>query len=106
MLSEGGKYQMVSTPDYPKSKRFEQKSTVMLANEHSEYFDKEKAIKDRGGTRSAVDRRQKLSSDNSLDKRKVKDRRTGFDRRSGLGRRRDRNLERTVERRDVFRQRD
>ncbi len=65
--------------------------------------DKQKAIKDRGGTRSGVDRRQKSSSDNSLDKRKVQDRRTGFDRRSGLGRRRDRNLERAIERRDVFR---
>ena len=29
---------MVSTPDYRKSKRFEHKSTVMLADEHSEYF--------------------------------------------------------------------
>jgi hypothetical protein len=106
MLSAGGKYQMVSTPDYPKSKRFEQKYTVMLANEHSEYFDKEKAIKDRGGTRSGVDRRQKSSSDNSLDKRKVKNRRKGFDRRSGLGRKRNRNLERAIERRDVFRERD
>jgi hypothetical protein len=44
MLSEGGKYQMVSTPDYPKSKRFEQKSTVILANEHSEYFAYDKNV--------------------------------------------------------------
>lgn len=96
---------MVSTPDSPKSKRFEQKSTVMLANEHSEYFDTEKAIKDRGGTRSGADRRQKSSSNNGLEKRKLKDRRTGFDRRSGLGRRRDWNLERAIERRDLFRRR-
>jgi len=38
MLSDGGKYQMVSTPDHRKSKRFEHKSTVMLSDEHSEYF--------------------------------------------------------------------
>jgi hypothetical protein len=65
--------------------------------------DKEKAIKDRGGTRSGVDRRQKSSSDNSLDKRKVKDRRKVLDRRCGIDRRRDLNLERAIERRDVFR---
>ncbi len=29
---------MVSTPDYRKNMRFEYKSTVMLADEHSEYF--------------------------------------------------------------------
>ena len=29
---------MVSTPDHRKSKRFEDKSTVMLSDEHSEYF--------------------------------------------------------------------
>ena len=30
----GGKYQMVSSTDFRKSKRFEHKSTVMLADEH------------------------------------------------------------------------
>ena len=29
---------MVSTPDHRKSIRFEHKSTVMLSDEHSEYF--------------------------------------------------------------------
>jgi hypothetical protein len=29
---------MVSTPDHRKSKRFEHKSTLMLSDEHSEYF--------------------------------------------------------------------
>ena len=29
---------MVSTPDHRKSKRFEHKSIIMLANENSEYF--------------------------------------------------------------------
>jgi hypothetical protein len=38
MLSDGGKYQMVSTPEHRKSIRFEHKSTVMLSEEHSEYF--------------------------------------------------------------------
>jgi hypothetical protein len=38
MLSDGGKYQMVSNPDHRKSMRFEQNSTVILANEHFEYF--------------------------------------------------------------------
>ena len=38
MLSDGGKYQMGSTPDHHKSKRFEHKSTVMLSDEHSKYI--------------------------------------------------------------------
>jgi hypothetical protein len=70
------------------------------------YTNKEKLIKDRGGTRSRGDRRQKSSSDISLEIRKVIDRRAGCDRRSGLDRRREPNLERAIERRDVFRQRD
>ena len=38
MLSDGGKCQMVSNIDFRKSPRFEHKSTVMLADEHSDYF--------------------------------------------------------------------
>ena len=34
----GGKCQMVSKTDFRKSIRFEHKSTVMLADEHSDYF--------------------------------------------------------------------
>ena len=34
----GGKYQMVSDTDFRKSIRFDHKSTVMLAGEHSDYF--------------------------------------------------------------------
>ena len=34
----GGKCQMVSNTDFRKSIRFEHKSTVMIADEHSDYF--------------------------------------------------------------------
>ena len=67
------------------------------------YTNKEKLIKDRGGTRSGIDRRQNSSKGHKFEKRKLKNRRSGFDRRSELGRRRNPNFERAVERRDVFR---
>ena len=38
LLEGGGKYQMVPTPDHRKSIRIEHKSTIILANEHFEYF--------------------------------------------------------------------
>jgi hypothetical protein len=63
-------------------------------------------IKDKGGTRSGIDRRQNASHGYKFERRKFKNRRSGFDRRSELGRRRDPNFERAVERRDVFRHRD
>ena len=70
------------------------------------YANKEGLIKDRGGTRSGVDRRQKSLFPHKVERRKLKDRRSGLDRRSELGRNRNPNLERAVERRDLFRHRD
>ena len=70
------------------------------------YTNKGNFLKDRGGTRSGIDRRQSLYMGHKIERRKYKDRRSGFDRRSGLGRRRGLNLERAIERRDVFRHRD
>jgi hypothetical protein len=67
------------------------------------YTNKENLIKDRGGTRSGIDRRQNSSKDHKFERRKFKNRRSGFDRRSELGRRRDPNFESAAERRDVFR---
>jgi hypothetical protein len=66
------------------------------------YKNTENLIKDRGGTRSGTDRRQNSSLGYKFDRRRFKDRRSGFDRRSGTGRIRDLDLERAVERRDVF----
>jgi hypothetical protein len=70
------------------------------------YTNKANLIKDRGGTRSGIARRQNLSLDHTIERRKYKDRRSGFDRRSGLARRRGLNLERAIERRDLFRHTD
>jgi hypothetical protein len=70
------------------------------------YTNKANLIKDRGGTRSGIERRQNLSLGHKIERRKHKDRRSGFDRRSGLGRRRGLNFERAIERRDVFRHTD
>jgi len=67
---------------------------------------KAKLIKDRGGTRSGIDRRQNPSLHHKIERRKFKDRRRGFDRRGDLGRRRGLNFESAIERRDVFRHRD
>jgi hypothetical protein len=67
------------------------------------YANKKGLIKDRGGTRSGVDRRHKSLFTHKVERRKLKNRRSGFERRSELGRGRELNLERAVERRDVFR---
>ena len=67
------------------------------------YTNKENLIKDRGGTRSGIDRRQNSSQGHKFERRKFKNRRSGVDRRGELGRRRDPNLESAIERRDVFR---
>ena len=67
---------------------------------------KAKLIKDRGGTRSGIDRRQNPSLHHKIERRKFKDRRRGFDRRGGLGRRRGLNFKSAIERRDIFRHRD
>ena len=70
------------------------------------YTNKANLIKDRGGTRSGIDRRQNLSLGHKIERRKYKDRRSGFDRRSDSGCRRGLNLERAIERRDLFRHTD
>ena len=64
-------------------------------------MNEEKLIKDRGGTRSVNDRRQKSIPITKAEQRVGEDRRKGSDRRSSLGRRR--NLEKGdgVERRTV-----
>ena len=51
-------------------------------------------IKDNGGARSGIDRRQTPSEDDSSERRSGQDRREGFDRRAGIDRRRtnDRRL--------------
>lgn len=68
-------------------------------------------IKDKGGTRSGIERRQFFYSEHSPERRSGKDRRTAVDRRSGLGRRRGDGYRskqnpidlHPVERRDLFR---
>ena len=61
-------------------------------------------IKDRGGMRSGMDRRQQVDIGHrpGPERRSGKDRRSGFDRRSSLGRKRDFHRG-AVERRDAFR---
>ena len=66
-------------------------------------MDKDKLIKDRGGTRSGADRRQKSSPISKVDQRLGEDRRKGSDRRSSLGRKRNFKKGDGVERRTVFR---
>ncbi len=70
------------------------------------YTNKANLLKDRGGTRSGIERRQNLYLGHKIERRKYNDRRSGFDRRSGLGSRRGLNLERAIERRDIFRHTD
>ena len=67
--------------------------------------------KDKGGTRSGIERRQFVYTEHSPERRTGKERRIKVDRRSGLGRRRgddsrdDQNSDdpHPVERRDLFR---
>ena len=68
-----------------------------------ENMDKEKRIKDHGGTRSGTDRRQKSSPVSKVEKRGGEDRRNGSDRRRSLGRKRNLKKGEGVERRTVFR---
>ena len=49
---------------------------------------KVETIKDQGGTRSGIERRQFVYSEHSPERRTGKDRRREIDRRSGMGRRR------------------
>ena len=69
----------------------------------------ETIIKDRGGSRSGHDRRQRNIDYKGPERRSGKNRRRGFDRRSGLARRRTPDRRRgthdgySIERRDVFR---
>jgi hypothetical protein len=67
--------------------------------------------KDKGGTRSGIERRQFVYTEHSPERRTGKERRIEGDRRSGLGRRRgdrgnnkDSDDRHPVERRDLFRQ--
>jgi hypothetical protein len=68
-------------------------------------------IKDKGGTRSGIDRRQIPGESDSSERRSGRDRRRGFDRRASIDRRRtnDRRLDgnfwdgEVVERRELFR---
>jgi hypothetical protein len=68
-------------------------------------------IKDSGGSRSGIDRRQTPSEYDSPESRSGRDRRRGFDRRAGIDRRRtnDRRLSGSfwegeiIERRELFR---
>ncbi len=67
--------------------------------------------KDRGGTRSGIDRRQNYQAYRGLERRSGRDRRTGGDRRSGLAKRRTTESQgkngswdgACIERRDIFR---
>lgn len=68
--------------------------------------DSPKKIKDRGGSRSGIERRRKKSPSFGVEKRTGKDRRSGLDRRKGSGRKRLLEEGRGAERRDVFRQTD
>jgi hypothetical protein len=65
---------------------------------------KAEAVKDRGGSRSGTDRRQKASGEYKKERRNGKDRRAVFDRRSGISHERDKNQQ-AIERRDIFRKR-
>jgi hypothetical protein len=73
------------------------------------YTEEEILIRDRGGSRSGVDRRKNIKPYNGEERRSGWDRRRGFDRRSGLARRRTHDRRRGqwdgsgIERRDVFR---
>ncbi len=73
------------------------------------YAEEEDVIKDRGGTRSGLDRRQNDKFYDGPERRSGRDRRKGFDRRTGLARRRTRGPKRGIwdgngiERRDIFR---
>ena len=68
-------------------------------------------IKDRGGTRSGLERRQNHQSHEGTERRSGRDRRKGIDRRSGLARRRTPDRRNNngcwdgtcIERRDIFR---
>ena len=63
-------------------------------------------IKDNGGSRSGVERRQFDNAESSIEKRSGKERRKGFDRRMGLGQRRGHQNPddlQPIERRDQFR---
>jgi len=60
-------------------------------------------LKDRGGTRSGVDRRRKHAIHDDIDRRTGKDRRSGVDRRKRLGQKRILNDGTILERRDFFR---
>jgi len=68
-------------------------------------------IKDNGGTRSGMERRQKVAAFQGADRRSGRERRRGFDRRTGIDRRRstDRRSRRFfwdggfIERRDALR---
>jgi len=68
-------------------------------------------IKDRGGTRSGIDRRQIPGESEGSERRSGRDRRRGFDRRASIDRRRtnDRRIESNfwdgeiIERRESFR---
>lgn len=71
----------------------------------------EVSIKDRGGTRSGIDRRKNHQTYTGLERRSGRDRRTGVDRRSGLAKRRSTSSQgqngcwdgTCIERRDIFR---
>jgi hypothetical protein len=68
-------------------------------------------IKDKGGTRSGIDRRQIPGESEGSERRSGRDRRRGFDRRASIDRRRtnDRRIEgnfwdgEIIERRELFR---
>jgi len=62
-----------------------------------------KALKDRGGTRSGVDRRRKHVKYDDIERRTGKERRSGVDRRKRLGQKRTLNNGTVLERRDFFR---
>ena len=75
------------------------------------YPDKDEMAKDKGGTRSGIERRQFVYTEHSPERRSGQERRIVTDRRSGLGRRRgDDHRDRhnsddplPIERRDLFR---
>ena len=60
-------------------------------------------LKDRGGTRSGVDRRRKHAKLDDIERRTGKDRRSGVDRRKRPGKKRTLNDGTVLERRDFFR---
>ncbi|UCF90341.1 MAG: hypothetical protein JSW39_18860 [Desulfobacterales bacterium] len=65
--------------------------------------DKDNLRKNKGGTRSATDRRQESRAGYVAEIRSGTDHRRGSDRRIGLGRRRGFSPKSGIERRDVFR---